>query len=265
MWVPSTSTYIRDPKYLIYKLLKSITSKVLFGTISFKFKQLQMKKTITWIIIIALIGLSFYLGYRSNEPEPLNPHVKVITDTLYISKPYPETQIIRDTLKPERVTFYLTDSTRIKELELKVKLDSQHYSFIIQGLQERVEVSENFLKLYPRNPKLVEMKLFRDSLNLSVMDILGNVRQEKYNLFLQDYNYNWANGVMGYQRTRYKSQEPRFTNYGGFNYDLIHQIPKIEYQLDFRFISTSFLYLRASQDLLFNERPNLQVGFKMKL
>lgn len=224
-----------------------------------------MKTTIKIITIIGILALTFYLGFRSNKSESSNPHVKVVTDTILISKPYPEIKIIRDTLKPDRVTIYQEDSSRIKELELRILKDSLHYSFIIQGLQEEIEISENFLKLYPQNPKLVEMSLFRDSLNLSLLGINGQVYSEHYNLFYQDYNYRWSSGVMGYSKTKYRSQEPRLSHSLIFGLDFLHRKPFGEFQLDFRFNNDSFAFLRASEVLLFNEKPRLEVGLKFRI
>lgn len=224
-----------------------------------------MKTTIKIITIIGILALTFYLGFRSNKSESSNPHVKVVTDTILISKPYPEIKIIRDTLKPDRVTIYQEDSSRIKELELRILKDSLHYSFIIQGLQEEIEISENFLKLYPQNPKLVEMSLFRDSLNLSLLGINGQVYSEHYNLFYQDYNYRWSSGVMGYSKTKYRPQEPRLSHSLIFGLDFLHRKPFGEFQLDFRFNNDSFAFLRASEVLLFNEKPRLEVGLKFRI
>ena len=69
-----------------------------------------MNTTLKVISLIGILSLTFYFGLRSNKPEKPNPHIKVVTDTVYISKPYPEIQVIRDTLKPERVMIYQTDS-----------------------------------------------------------------------------------------------------------------------------------------------------------
>lgn len=224
-----------------------------------------MKTTIKIITILGILALTFYLGFRSNKSESSNPHVKVVTDTVFFPKPYPEIQIIRDTLKPDRVTIYQEDSSRIKELELRILKDSLHYSFIIQGLQEEIEISENFLKLYPQNPKLVEMSLFRDSLNLSLLGINGQVYSEHYNLFYQDYNYRWSSGVMGYSKTKYRPQEPRLSHSLIFGLDFLHRKPFGEFQLDFRFNNDSFAFLRASEVLLFNEKPRLEVGLKFRI
>jgi len=150
-------------------------------------------------------------------------------------------------------------------LELRILKDSLHYSFIIQGLQEEIEISENFLKLYPQNPKLVEMSLFRDSLNLSLLGINGQVYSEHYNLFYQDYNYRWSSGVMGYSKTKYRPQEPRLSHYLVFCLDFLHRKPFGEFQLDFRFNNYSFAFLRASEVLLFNEKPRLEVGLKFRI
>lgn len=224
-----------------------------------------MKTTIKIITIIGILALTFYLGFRSNKSESSNPHVKVVTDTVFFPKPYPEIQIIRDTLKPDRVMIYQEDSSRIRELELRILKDSLHYSFIIQGLQEEIEISENFLKLYPQNPKLVEMSLFRDSLNLSLLGINGQVYSEHYNLFYQDYNYRWSSGVMGYSKTKYRPQEPRLSHYLIFGFDLLHRKPFGEFQLDFRFNNNLFAFLWASEVLLFNEKPRLEVGLKFRI
>lgn len=224
-----------------------------------------MKTTIKIITIIGILALTFYLGFRINKSESPNPHVKVITDTVFISKPYPEIKIIRDTLKPDRVTIYQEDSSRINELELRILKDSLHYSFIIQGLQEEIEISENFLKLYPQNPKLVEMSLFRDSINLSLLGINGQVYSEHYNLFYQDYNYRWSSGVMGYSKTKYIPQEPRFSHFICFGFDFLREKPFGEFQLDYRFNNNSFAFLRASEVLLFNEKPRLEVGLKFRI
>lgn len=224
-----------------------------------------MNTTLKIISLIGILSLTFYLGFRSNKPEKPNPHIKVVTDTVYISKPYPEIQVIRDTLKPERVMIYQTDSSRLKELELRIIQDSLHYSFVIEGLQEKIQISENFLKLYPQNPKLVEMSLFRDSLNLSLLGIDGSVYSEHYSLFYQDYNYHWAEGRLGYSKTKYKPQEQRLSHHFSAGFDFLREKPFGEYQLDFQFSSNKYAFFRASEVLLFDERPRLEVGLKFRI
>ena len=213
---------------------------------------------ITPLVLILIMSLYFVLRVKNDNVQP---KPEKVTDTLYMDKPYPVTQLKRDTLKPDVVIFWEIDSTQLKEYEMRIHDDS----IIILGLRDSIRISKAYLETFPKYPKLLGLDLFRDSLNLTTISINGLTKTEKYELQLQDYNYYWTIDGFGYKKASYKKERVNpFSHYLGLHYDFLRKKPLPTYQIRLNLgkIECNF---SASQELYFTEKPEIRIGLNYKL
>lgn len=223
-------------------------------------------------IAIVVIGV-FIIGYvfinRTHETF-VEPIINTVTDTTYVPIPYPVMGgIVRDTVKPDVVTIYQQDSSALKNLRIKLIEDSLRFSIIIQSLTDTIEqlrIHELYLTQFPKNPKLLGLQLYKDSLNLDLLNIDGVIHSEKYSLFLDNYYYRWSDGVMGYSKVKKKISLRKIKQYGFLSYDLVNLKPSVGYgiELPLPILKSSYLTLEANQVLLFNENLNLRLMYKVE-
>lgn len=225
-------------------------------------------KTKIWILsglTLLAILFSFILGYNRGYKNIPYREVVLKTDTIYVDKPYIPEDIPKDTVKPKTVVMWKVDSSQLMEYKLRLIQDSVKYSLLIQRLRDSFLISEVFLKTYPGNPKLLGLNIYRDSLNLTTMTIDGVTKSEKYNLYLQDYNYVWSTSGLGYNKTKYKKEKSNpFSHYFGMQYDFFNRQILPIYQIRLN-IKKFELNLSASQELLLNENPEIRVGVNYKI
>lgn len=224
-----------------------------------------MRTGTTMLVILTtsiLISMLVYLFF----PNPGKPYpVEVtVTDTIYLDKPYPVPKIIRDTVIPETRVIYKVDSSQLSEYRLKILEDSMRYTILVRGLRDSIKISESFLRQYPYNPKLLGLSLFRDSLLLTTMNTNGISQTDKYSLFLHDYNYTWASGKFGYEKTFYPKEKKAFSHYVGLSYDFLNRAITPCYELRIT-LSRFELNLQAYQELLLNDNFSLSIGVRYKL
>lgn len=228
---------------------------------------MKFKTKIFILIGLLILAILFSFTWGFNMAKKRIPYPEVIhkTDTVYIHEPYVPDILPKDTIKPNTLTIWKVDSSQLNEYKLRIIQDSIRYSIMIQGLRDSIMISEVFLKTYPRNPKLLGLQLYRDSMNLITMSIEGVTSTEKYNLFLQDYNYIWNNQGLGYTKTKYRDKRVKpFSHYLGVQYDFLDKEFLPTYQIRFNFKKLE-LNLSASQELMFNENPQLRIGINYKL
>lgn len=218
-----------------------------------------------FLLALGTILLAYFcmrLGYTIGKQDVPYPEIIHTTDTIYVEKPY-KPILIRDTLPPRTIEIWQVDSSQLSEYKLRVIEDSLKYSLIIEGLRDSIRISEVYLKTYPRYPKLLGLDLYRDSLSLTTLSIEGTTKTDKYGLFLQDYNYFWSIDGLGYEKTKYKKKANRLSQYIGIQYDILGNmfLPSYQMRLNLNRIELSIL---ASQELYFNNKPELRLGINYK-
>ena len=149
-----------------------------------------------WVLVIIMgfvIGFITCYEFFSKGDIILPKEKEYITDSIKVLKPYPVPKPYPVSVKPITVIIYEKDSTALDSL--KVLLSEK--DILIQGLKSEITISQDYLKQFPLNPKLIEMGLIRDSLFLSLLNIRGVVCKQLYPIFLDRYRYNWANDSLG--------------------------------------------------------------------
>ena len=147
-------------------------------------------KSLCILVILISFGLGFYLAYSylKDNSKPYQEK-RYITTFIKVPEPYPVPKPYPVPTKPIEVKTYEKDSSAIDSLKLLLS----EKDIIIQGLKgSQISVSQDFLKQFPLNPKLLELRLERDSLSVSLLDIQGIPSCNTYPLYLDRYRYKWV-------------------------------------------------------------------------
>ena len=178
---------------------------------------------------MSLIGIIVYL-YLFREPLiktiPLHHYH---TDTLRIPDPYPVPVPYFDSVPPRILKIYEKDSLAIDSLKLLLS----EKDIIIQGLYSQITISQDFLKQFPKNPKLLELNISSDSLSISTLQISGIPYKYDYPIYLSDFNYKWALDGLTKTKTNNKEVKQKLFQYfvdGGFSF--FHKSPYVGFTIE---------------------------------
>ena len=162
-----------------------------------------MKNQIKNFLIIgtlAILGiLVFLLITQSKKIEDLktkNKYLSNTTDTVYIEKPLkvgPEYVYIE---KPKYITKYLeSEPKEIKEIQIihdTVRVYTDKFTSF--------DISSEFLTRYPNTDRLIQLLFTDDNLQLSLLDVKGNVFSKTYDINTELYSYNYVNNQLSWKR-----------------------------------------------------------------
>jgi hypothetical protein len=220
-------------------------------------------KNIQNFVIVTLIALIGYLYFFRKPGIKYIPstHTEYITDTFRLRIPYPIPIPYHSTINPVTVKIYLKDSLAIDSLELLLK----EKDILIQGLHSQIIISQDFLKQYPRNPKLIELNLKSDSLSLSMLGIDGIPMGYSYPIYLSDYKYKWTLNNLSYTKTNDNNtiKNPlQFWIGSGFNF--IYPTPYLNFAIEKNWARIR-IYGETNIGLLKKEGNSLNMGLKYNL
>jgi hypothetical protein len=135
-----------------------------------------------WFIALCvaiLIGVLLTIGFRigKGSVKPPKPITTYITDTVYIDKPYVmpiAPKGFKYIVKPTIVGYQHPDMAIVGVLSRKN--DSlQQVITNIKGKVDTVIISDNFLTLFPKSPKLLSLYLKYDSLWITLLNTKADV------------------------------------------------------------------------------------------
>ena len=118
-----------------------------------------MNKRLSIILILVSFVLGFVVSYNFFKDTKYLPSEKeYITDTVKVPKPYQVPKPYPIASKPEIKKIYEKDSSAIDSLKLLLS----EKDIVISGLKYQLTISQDYLKQFPKNPKLLELNLQRD-------------------------------------------------------------------------------------------------------
>jgi len=217
-------------------------------------------KKLNIVIILVLIGIIAYLWFFK-KPEVIT-HTETVykTDTLYIDKPYPIPVPYPVEVPPHVVTLYEKDTIAINNLKLLLS----EKDIIIQGLNSQILISQDFIKQYPSNPKLLELNLSPDSLSLSLLGLDGIPLSKRYPLFLSRHKYKWT--IEGLTKSNISSppiKTPvRYFVGGGANF--LYPSPYVDFMVEKEWTRMR-LYGDIKVGLLKREASSIDIGLRYNI
>lgn len=219
-----------------------------------------MKNILITILIITIIGLTVHTYLNNDKITEPGIEYKYITDTITDSIPYPVPKPYKVLVPPKTVVEYITDPSQLDSI--KVLLSEK--DIIITSLQDSIYISQNFLKLFPPNPKLIGLGLSMDSLSLGLLNISGQISKKIWPLYLEKYNYKWdhQNGL-SLKPTKIKYKTPVGYYIGG-GMDFMFMSPYISGKMEKSWARIN-VYGLTQFGLLDNKTHKIQIGVYYKL
>lgn len=148
-----------------------------------------MKKNTLILLLIFTTLLASYFAFKGYNKKPdRGDKYNYLTFRETVKVPYPIPLPHRTKTPPKVIVKYEYDESLLDSMSLII----QEQEIIIQGLEEKVKVNHNFLKKYPKNPKLVDLKLTKDSLSLALLQIDGYIYKTDYPIYLDEFQYRWV-------------------------------------------------------------------------
>lgn len=218
-------------------------------------------KEIKNLLILILIGVVLYLVWQIRNIEPtVEHHYEYITDTVEIEVPFEPLPTIGINTQP--ITVYKYPIPTYQDLDhITLSFTDDSLITVINHLQDSLKIHQNFIKLYPENPKLLNLSLTQDSLKLSTLNIQGQVHQDVYPLYLQRYNYNY--GLEGLGRTPYNRPSDFRLDYYVFTaggYSFTEKTPLIMLRPG---ITLNRLSLEMGSSLYLKQEPTLRLDLAL--
>ena len=225
-----------------------------------------MKKTPIIILITIIIGLIIWDTFiREHKiPDPIiTIDYQYVTDTIWKDTLYLKGDPYPIPTPPKYLIRYKIDSTLIKNL----KLILSEKNLYIAGLKDTITLHKSYLKQFPNNPKLIELSLIKDTIELGLLQISGQAESKQWPIDLNRFDYKW-DYVNDLTRRNTKSppiKEKFFAEYFvGGGYNLLYSSPYIDFSAE-KGLQRIWLYSNIQIGLLNKETSSIKVGVKYQI
>lgn len=217
------------------------------------------KFLITLAVIVLLLSSILLVKDMFKDIKYGNVLNNYNTDTITINKPYPIPRPYFIQVKPKTVTIYKVnpadgDLIRIND-SLQALVDNH----------DTIYIKDNFLELFPYNPKLISMGLNRDSLHLTLFGINSELIQYSYPIYLNDYSYQWdEKSLLTAKPTSYlrnfgkRKLNTELNAFGG--YDILKSRPELGIEAK---LNLSSFFIATETSATIQNKPELQLRGKI--
>lgn len=237
------------------------------GTIEIKRGDMFFKVVIVLIITLLVAVL---INDCSGDVIPKQPEVvyKYKTDTIFIDEDYQDRyyELVKEVDKWKKAP--PKTIIKWKEPDLKyVTIDKVPDSIlvIIDSLKYRLAIHDNYIKMFPKNPKLIDLSLTKDTLGLNLLNVDGRVTSYIYPIYLDRFDYKWLEGNLKYTRTSTKTIKQKNNNFKNlyFNtgYDIVRETPEIG--VEYFFNINRFKFEASTGIQLKDVNAEVKIGYRL--
>lgn len=216
------------------------------------------------IQLFIIIGLVLYIINLYKKDIPITEVINTHTDTTIVKDYFKPIKPLKNITLPTTIIEYrpikVEDKYVIKSLKLKITQDSLE----ILGLKEKLSLHQDYIKLYPKNPKLISLSLSQKLLTLSLLQTDGIIRDYNYNLFLDGYKYHWLSNQMTLEYNRPNIKRNPMGIYLGTSSTINNFDPLISVRAEKQW-ARKRIYLGTSLGLLSTERSRIEFGLEYNL
>jgi len=224
-----------------------------------------MKTIHTIYSIITTIIIIFWV---INKPEPITVvETQYITDTIIDSIPYTIPDMVYiDTTKPTQVIVYINNPNTDS---IGLVLENDSLQLILDSLNT-LTFHSDFLKLFPTSPKLLEIKLALDTLEIVTLNYTPQVEKKIYPIYLTKYKYHWIDGLLNKEELPepviIKSNKYKGDCYILGGYSVLHKYPLVSFQYEY---NRNRYRLQLESSMTINNKPELYIigklGYKLNV
>ena len=221
------------------------------------------------VFLIVTLLIIVVINDCSKPRIPLEPEIvyNYETDTVYSDRGYEEKyleaikEVDRWKTAPPK-TIIKWKEPDLSNIDLQKLPDS--LLVIIGELRDSIRIADNYIKYLPKNPKLIDINLTKDTLGLNLLNIDGRVTSYIYPIYLERFNYKWLEGDLKYTSTTHKTtkvKENRFNNLfvnGGYEFRSKSPEVSLEY-----YINMGRFKLEANTGFPINNNNNIRADLKL--
>lgn len=194
-----------------------------------------------YLAIIGLLALALLTRGSGKVTHKQDVYNTYETDTTFSKKVYKDIVSRIDGLEkkleetpPREIIYYPSDPE-----EMIIEKIPDSILVYIGELEEKVAISDDYIKNFPRAHKLVDFRMTREKLDITTVALDGQVSQRNYPLALNEYDYYWANNSLKhidsdspYKETKWGGLKDLYLNIG---YEFLQGAPLlgVDYQLKY--------------------------------
>lgn len=238
-------------------------------------KETQERKILPGVVnvliaIILLLVIALITGECSGTQEPKMVY-EYVTDTIEVKSEYKGRyeKLLKQfekekltTTPPKKVIEYLPSKLEYIEIEkipdsILVLVDS------LKGEIHRLVISDNYIKNFPENDKLITFSLTEKDLDITTVDIKGDIREKNYPLYLDRYEYIWLDNELKHntrENQKKPNKQPFSETYINAGYEFIGKVPTLSIEQDF---NISRFKLGIDANVLLRQSDNIYLGAKL--
>lgn len=218
-----------------------------------------------YLAIIALLILVLAIRECRHRPEVID-HYNYTTDTTYSKKVYEEMvtrlkgiekQLVKT--PPKEVIYYPVDN--LKEVVIE-KIPDSILVYIRDINNEndslRIAITDKYIKHYPTADKLIDFKLASKQMDITTLNIKGELKEATYPLYLDQYEYYWVDNNLSHRRVKQKAESSAGQwnqLYFNVGYEFMTNRPEIG--IDYNKTFGKFR-VRLATDITLEENPDLK-------
>lgn len=193
----------------------------------------DIRDTIFVIIIAILLISTFFRGCKQEDIEN-KPMYTYKTDTIYVKDTYQKRyeallnkmdKLGSQVTPPKTITYYQT----LNPAGIVIEKIPDSMLVLIDSLNQRIAISDKYIKNFPKNDKLINMGLLQDSFNITTIDIEGKTKTQEYPLYLDKFGYQWYDNELHHYSIKPKKEFKNVFNqfYINGGYDFLYKTPTI--------------------------------------
>jgi hypothetical protein len=211
-----------------------------------------------WSVICLILIIQICSKNQKNKNyEKLNYEYK--TDTLYLNRDYVLSKSKGIKTNPKKITFYQKENSNLK---LNC---SDSILTLIDTIQnsDTILINPNFLKLYSTSPKLLNLELKKDFMNITLFDINSQVYTQEYPINLNQFEY-LVNEKGELSRVDLNYKPPyNFSKglFAGVEYRVIQNVPLVFINYDYPIKSIQSSIGLAT---FYENKPNLELFIRLR-
>lgn len=210
-------------------------------------------------VIVALISIQ---GCERGKVPIVDYDYK--TDTVLIPIPYEVHDTLELTAPPKLIRIYIDTTPSHSVVDCNNEVITIHDT--ISGYRDTL--AHDFLTKFPRSQKLIELKLTKDSMDITLMDIQARVKTLTYPMDFDNYKYQFLSDSLNYEKIKKpKITKSMFDNrglYAGVKYNLLEKTPlvNLEYMIQMNRLMGS---IQTTSTLETSPKLSLNIGVNYRI
>lgn len=221
-----------------------------------------MKKFIITSVIVILSSLSIVLLLKNHQLSSQLKEKEYVTKVIKSPTPIEIPKPYGIEVPPSIITLYPLDVVNVPYKEVKTIKDTIR----LYNSEDSLDINKQYLLQYPEASKLLYFDLTSKELQLSLLDINGNIHKDDYCLDLYNYNYRLSNNKLTSEKIGFFKKirpELSYTIRPLINFHDLNLSLKLDTKnFTYRFGINSYYYPKLSGNDKFGITPLFNISYR---